>query len=84
MNVKMKDITDDRSTMIFIHSILSGEFYNSFVDMWKTLMEARFRAEKCIHLKDAKALKVDAQFLAQDKENQHNEAKTKYPQEKFL
>ncbi|PKA64610.1 hypothetical protein AXF42_Ash007356 [Apostasia shenzhenica] len=61
MNAETKDTTDDRSTMIFVHSILPGELYDSFVDdMPKTLMEARTRAEKHIHLEDAKALKAKA------------------------
>ncbi|PKA56066.1 hypothetical protein AXF42_Ash015551 [Apostasia shenzhenica] len=47
--------------MIFVHSILPGELYDSFVDdMPKTLMKARARAEKRIHLEDAKALKAKA------------------------
>ncbi|PKA52758.1 hypothetical protein AXF42_Ash001739 [Apostasia shenzhenica] len=41
MNAEIKDTTDDRSTMIFVHSILSGGLYDSFVDdIPKTLMEA--------------------------------------------
>ncbi|PKA59333.1 hypothetical protein AXF42_Ash001427 [Apostasia shenzhenica] len=61
MNAETKDTTDDRSTMIFVHSILPGELYESFVDnMPKTLMEARARTEKHIHLEDAKALKAKA------------------------
>ncbi|PKA61959.1 RNA-directed DNA polymerase like [Apostasia shenzhenica] len=61
MNAETKDTTDDRSTMIFVHSILPGELYDSFVDnMSKTLMEARARAEKRIHLEDAKDLKAKA------------------------
>ncbi|PKA65570.1 hypothetical protein AXF42_Ash005904 [Apostasia shenzhenica] len=47
--------------MIFVHNILPGKLYDSFVDdMPKTLMEARARAEKRIHLEDEKALKAKA------------------------
>ncbi|PKA54791.1 hypothetical protein AXF42_Ash000626 [Apostasia shenzhenica] len=59
MNAETKDTTDDRSTMIFVHSIFPGKLYDSFVDdMPRTLMEARSRAEKRIHIEDAKALKA--------------------------
>ncbi|PKA66947.1 hypothetical protein AXF42_Ash021292 [Apostasia shenzhenica] len=62
MNAETKDTTDDRSTMIFVHSILPGKLYDSFVDdMSRTLMEARSCIERRIHIEDAKALKASAE-----------------------
>ncbi|PKA48596.1 hypothetical protein AXF42_Ash020469 [Apostasia shenzhenica] len=47
MNAEMTGTTNDRSTMIFVHSILPRKLYDSFVDdMPKKLMEAWSPAEK--------------------------------------
>ncbi|PKA64387.1 hypothetical protein AXF42_Ash009609 [Apostasia shenzhenica] len=74
MNAETKDTTDDRSTMIFVHNILPGELYDSFVDnMLKTLMEARARAEKRIHLEDAEALKAKARQKATSPQTKQGE-----------
>ncbi|PKA61676.1 hypothetical protein AXF42_Ash018657 [Apostasia shenzhenica] len=87
MNAKTKNTTDDRSTMIFIHSILSGELYDSFNDdMPKTLMEARAKAEKQIHLEDAKALKSQTKkddALPQDKKGENPKTKSSTPRRNF-
>ncbi|PKA55320.1 hypothetical protein AXF42_Ash003957 [Apostasia shenzhenica] len=87
MNAETKDTTDDRSTMIFVHSILPGELYDSFVDnMPKTLMEARACAEKCIHLEDAKALKAKARQEAtspQNKQGDTHKADSNTPKRSF-